>query len=64
LAKETGLSRRGIEKNINLFKTKGLLDRVEPDKSGYWKVIEKDEKQCSLKFCKRVVSSNQRGYIQ
>jgi ATP-dependent DNA helicase RecG len=36
----TGLSVKGIEKNIRLLKKEGLLDRIGPDKGGYWKIIE------------------------
>jgi ATP-dependent DNA helicase RecG len=38
LIKLTGLTRRGIEWNISQLKAKGLLERVGPDKGGYWKV--------------------------
>jgi ATP-dependent DNA helicase RecG len=39
LSKMTGLTRRGIEWNLTKLKDQGLLERVGPDKGGYWKVI-------------------------
>ena len=39
LAQLTGLSRQGIEKNIGILKTKGLIQRVGHNKGGYWKVV-------------------------
>ena len=38
LAEKTGLSRRGIEWNIQQLKDKKLLKRIGADKGGYWKV--------------------------
>jgi predicted HTH transcriptional regulator len=35
-----GISKRKTEVNIAKLKTKGLLERVGPDKGGYWKVNE------------------------
>jgi ATP-dependent DNA helicase RecG len=40
LVKETGLSRRGIENNIRILKSKGIIARIGPDKGGYWDVID------------------------
>jgi ATP-dependent DNA helicase RecG len=40
LVKETGLSMSGIEKNIRILKSKGIIERIGPDKGGYWKVID------------------------
>ena len=40
LADLTGLSRRGIEWNIQQLKSLGLLTRIGPDKGGWWKVEE------------------------
>jgi ATP-dependent DNA helicase RecG len=42
LVKETGLSRRGIEKNIRILKAKGKIERIGADRGGYWKVIYED----------------------
>jgi ATP-dependent DNA helicase RecG len=43
LSKMTGLTRRGIEYNLSRLKEKGFIERVGPDKGGYWKVrTEKD----------------------
>jgi ATP-dependent DNA helicase RecG len=44
LVKETRLSRHGIEKNINILKSKGILERIGPDKGGYWKIIDNQSK--------------------
>ena len=38
IANEIGLSARGVEKNIRELKKAGLLERVGPDKGGYWVV--------------------------
>ena len=40
LSQLTGLSRRGIEKNIQILKAKGLIERIGPDKGGHWKIIK------------------------
>ncbi|GHT49345.1 hypothetical protein AGMMS49982_02640 [Bacteroidia bacterium] len=34
-----GISARKIEKNIAKLKAKGVLERIGPDKGGYWKVL-------------------------
>ncbi|MBU3941157.1 MAG: putative DNA binding domain-containing protein [Nanoarchaeota archaeon] len=39
LAEKTGLSRRGVEWNIDKLKKKRKLRRVGPDKGGYWEVV-------------------------
>lgn len=39
----TGLSRRGVEWNIQQLKKKGLLTRVGPDKGGLWQINENTE---------------------
>jgi len=41
LVQLTVLSRRGIEWNIQQLKIKGLIERVGPDKGGYWKIKNK-----------------------
>jgi ATP-dependent DNA helicase RecG len=33
-----GLSRRGVEKNISILKAKKIIERVGPNKGGYWKI--------------------------
>jgi predicted HTH transcriptional regulator len=38
LAKIAGISLRKIKENISKLKTKGLLERIGPDKGGYWKI--------------------------
>jgi len=43
LVEKTGLTRRGIEWNIAELKARGFLERIGPDKGGYWKVIDKTE---------------------
>lgn len=40
LAEETGLTPKGIEWQIAQLKKNGLLERVGPDKGGYWKIKE------------------------
>ena len=39
LASIVGISERKIKENISKLKAKGLLERVGPDKGGYWKAI-------------------------
>ncbi len=39
LAKTTGLSRRGVEWQLNQLKAKGFIRRVGPDKGGHWEVL-------------------------
>ena len=43
LTKLTGLTRRGVEWNIDQLKKQGILKRIGPDKGGYWEIIEKEE---------------------
>ena len=38
LSELSGLTRRGIEWNLSKLKTDGLIERIGPDKGGYWKV--------------------------
>jgi ATP-dependent DNA helicase RecG len=38
LAELSGLSVKGVEKNIRLLKDTGLLKRIGPDKGGYWEI--------------------------
>ena len=38
LSEETGLTRRGIEWNIKKLKEVGKLERIGPNRGGYWKV--------------------------
>ena len=40
LVKTTGLSRRGIELQLNQLKVKGIIRRIGPDKGGRWEVVE------------------------
>jgi ATP-dependent DNA helicase RecG len=39
MAKSTGLSRRGIEWNLDALKKQGVLKRVGPTKGGHWEVL-------------------------
>ena len=41
LAKHIGITERAVEKQIANLKLKGKLNRIGPDKGGYWEVIEK-----------------------
>ncbi len=41
LAISTGLSRRGVEKNISILKKTGKIKRVGPAKGGYWETLIK-----------------------
>lgn len=42
LSKELNITEKSIYTNIEKLKKKGLLKRIEPDKGGYWKIIEKE----------------------
>jgi len=41
IQKTTGLSRRGIEWQIQKLKEQNIISRVGPDKGGYWEVKTK-----------------------
>ena len=43
LEKETGLSRRGVEYNINKLKKERRIRRIGPKNGGYWVIISKDK---------------------
>ena len=40
LCKETGLSDRGVRKNIEKLKANGYIRRVGPDKGGHWEMVD------------------------
>ena len=40
LAVVTGLSVRGVEKNLKILKASGRLRRVGPDKGGHWEIVK------------------------
>lgn len=40
LANLIGISEDGIKYHINYLKKKGFLERIGPDKGGYWKIIK------------------------
>ncbi len=40
LSEVTGLSAKGVEKNIRILREENVIRRVGPDKGGYWEVIE------------------------
>ena len=42
IAFKIGINESAIQKQLNKLKQKGLLQRIGPDKGGYWKVISKD----------------------
>lgn len=44
LAENTGLTRRGIEWNLQQLKAKGIIRRIGPDKGGHWEVIDENKK--------------------
>jgi len=39
----TGKSREAIRKNINKLKEKKLIQRIGPDKGGYWQVMNHEK---------------------
>ena len=42
LTKITGLTRRGVEWNIDKLKKEGTIERIGSKKGGYWKVFQKN----------------------
>jgi len=42
IGKKVGISQRAVEKLISRLKREGSLNRVGPDKGGYWEIIEKE----------------------
>jgi predicted HTH transcriptional regulator len=45
LAKVVEMSHRKIKENISKIKAKGLLERIGPDKGGYWNIIKETDKR-------------------
>ncbi len=41
LSEKTGLTRRGIEWNLQQLKDKKIIRRIGPDKGGYWEITKK-----------------------
>jgi ATP-dependent DNA helicase RecG len=41
LSEEIGITQKAIEKHISNLKKEGAIERVGPDKGGYWRVLEK-----------------------
>lgn len=41
LAKQIGITPKAVEKQIAKLKADGVLQRIGPDKGGYWQIIEK-----------------------
>ena len=39
LARVTGLSAKGVEKNIRILREENVIRRVGPDKGGHWEVV-------------------------
>lgn len=39
MAKTIGITERAVEKQLAKLKEKDIVDRVGPDKGGYWKII-------------------------
>ena len=40
LARVTGLSAKGVEKNIRILREEDIIRRVGPDNGGHWEVME------------------------
>lgn len=40
LAEEIGITPKGVERHLAIFKSEGILRRIGPDKGGEWQVIE------------------------
>jgi len=39
MAEEIGISTTAIDKNIRAMRTRGILERVGSDRTGYWKIM-------------------------
>jgi ATP-dependent DNA helicase RecG len=42
LQEATGLTRRGVQWQIQKLKDKGLINRIGPDKGGHWEIINEE----------------------
>jgi len=40
IAKQIGITERGVKKQISKLKANGKIKRVGPDKGGYWEVLK------------------------
>ena len=40
MADVVGISSRKVEENLAKLKSKGIIERVGPDKGGYWKILK------------------------
>jgi ATP-dependent DNA helicase RecG len=38
MAEKIGITSKGVEYNIDKLKKEGILNRIGPDKGGYWKI--------------------------
>ena len=43
LAERIGITPKAVEKQIARLKADGVLQRIGPDKGGYWQVVEKTD---------------------
>ena len=54
LAQRIGITPKAVEKQIAILKANGALQRIGPDKGGYWLVVEKTDcffwRDCSSYF--------------
>ena len=39
IADKLGINESAIQKHLDILKAKGVINRVGPDKGGYWKVL-------------------------
>ena len=39
MAKTIGISERAVEKQLAKLKAKNIIERIGPDKGGYWKIV-------------------------
>ena len=43
MSESLGISTRSVERNLNNLKNVGKIERIGPDKGGYWKVKTKPD---------------------
>jgi ATP-dependent DNA helicase RecG len=45
MADEIGISSRAVEKNLASLKKNGIINRIGPNRGGYWKIMMDQEVQ-------------------
>jgi ATP-dependent DNA helicase RecG len=64
IAVATGLSIKGVEKNIGILKSEGTLKRIGPDKGGYWEIVDKQSEEKFEEAINDWYNSNEHRYLE